>query len=193
MFHVKHAGIPLTDAQIGALERYATLLEERAVPLGMIAESDVGRLRTRHVDDALRGAPLLPQGEVVDLGSGAGLPGIPLAIARPDVSMLLVEARRNRAAFLELVLDDLALPNARVHAGRVEDLPGPFAACVARAFAAPQRTWDVAKPLLGDGGILLYWAGVRFDPERDVPAGAVVHVLTSELANAGPIAIMTRQ
>jgi 16S rRNA (guanine527-N7)-methyltransferase len=199
MFHVKHepwgpaAGVELDDHQIGQLDRFEELLSGRAVPLGMIAESDLPRLAERHILDALRGAPLLPPyvRSVCDLGTGAGLPGIPVAIARPDALVTLAETRRNRAAFLELVVEQLELTNANVHVGRVEDLPdASYDACLARAFAPLDRTWRVARRLLRHPGALLFWAGRGLELGAETPPDAHVTVSTSSLADAGPIVIM---
>lgn len=203
MFHVKHepwgpaAGLALNTRQTEQLDLFEDLLAERAVPLGMIAEADLPRLGERHILDAIRGAPLLPPGggRVCDLGSGAGLPGIPVAIARPDATVTLVETRRNRAAFLELAVERLDLGNAEVHPGRAQDLPdGDFDACLARAFAPLRPTWEVARRLLRPTGILLFWAGRGADPRADAPANARLTISpTSPLADAGPIVIMAPQ
>src|SRR5438093_4282509 len=118
MFHVKHEawgrwasllGIEIRADRAGQLDRFAGLLVERAVPLGMVSAGDLDHLRERHVIDSLRAAPLLGSAPklVADLGSGAGLPGVPLAIVRPDLTFRLVDVRRRRVAFLELVLDTL--------------------------------------------------------------------------------------
>ena len=177
------------------LARYEELLEVRAVPAGLIARGDVSDLRERHVLDSLRGAPLIPAGsrDVADLGTGAGLPGIPLAIALPEVSFTLVDPRRNRIAFLELVLEHLRLPNVTLLATRSEELAPGFDVCVARGFGGPASSWVAAERLLRPGGRLLYWAGVSFDP-RDLPEGARLEGLGDPaLESGGPIAIMARQ
>jgi 16S rRNA (guanine527-N7)-methyltransferase len=202
MFHVKHEpwgreGLDLKPGQTRQLERYEELLVERALPLGMIAESDRPRVRERHVLDALRGAPLLPvpAGSVCDLGSGAGIPGIPVAIARRDASLTLVESRRKRAAFLELAVETLELVNATVGRTRVEDLPAAsFDVCLARAFAPPAATWFAARRILRPAGVLLFWAGAAFDPDVEKPPDARITVsTTSSLADTGPVVIMARQ
>jgi len=132
--------------------------------------------------------------QVVDVGSGAGLPGIPLALARPDLSFCLAELRRRRVAFLELAIDSLQLRNVRVFAGKVEDLAGPFDVCLSRAFAEPARAWAVAESLLSQTGKLLFWAGRSFDVTSGTPGGAHISVSTApELADGGPVVIMTRQ
>lgn len=189
-------GVPVDDGAEARLIAYERLLRERAIPLGMIAADDLDRLWERHILDGLRGAPLLPVDatSAIDLGSGAGIPGVPVAIARPDLAVTLAEARRNRAAFLELVVDELGLALVSVHAGRIDDLAGPFDVALARAFADPRQTWRAAQPLLRHGGCLAYWAGRSFDRAQDAPSEVAVRVFpTSALANAGPVAIMTQQ
>ena len=201
MFHVKHEGWDLAGAvganlsseAIARLERFEALLQEDAVPLGMVASSDTERLRERHIVDSLRAVPHLPQGGTVcDLGSGAGFPGLVLAIARPDLRFVLVEVRRNRAAFLTRAADDLG--NVRVHARRLETFREQVEACTARAFGPPGRSWDAAARLLTSHGRLLYWAGASYDQAKDVPEGVSArHFTTSALARSGPLVIMTRQ
>lgn len=177
------------------LRRYEGLLEQRAVPLGLISRADLPQLWDRHIRDSLRGAALVADGvrEAADLGSGAGLPGIPLAIALPHIRFTLVDARRSRIAFLELALEDLGLPNTTIAGMRAEELDGRFDLCVARGFAGPEDTWATAERLLREGGRLLYWAGVTFD-RRSVPEGAFVEGLDRPgLESGGPIVIMARQ
>ena len=189
-------GVPLGPGQIALLERYEEFLVERAAPMGMVAPSDVPRLRERHILDSLRAVPLLPPATVTvcDLGSGAGLPGIPFAIARPDVQITLVEVRQNRAAFLETVIGALGLERVTVHARRLETLRSSVDVCLARAFAPAPKAWAAADRLLGAGGMLVYWAGATFDPNAEPLPGVDVALFpTSALARSGPLAIMTRQ
>jgi 16S rRNA (guanine527-N7)-methyltransferase len=131
---------------------------------------------------------------VVDLGSGAGLPGIPLAIARQDLTFCLADLRKRRVAFMELAVDSLGLSNVTVFAGKVEQLTGPFDGCLSRAFAEVDRAWAVAERLLSPTGKLLFWAGRSFDVGAGVPAGARMSVSAAPgLADAGPVVIMSRQ
>jgi 16S rRNA (guanine527-N7)-methyltransferase len=198
VFHVKHEGWTpeaLSSEGRWLLDRYEELLRDRAVPVGLIARTDASDLRERHIIDSLRGAPLIPatSHDVADLGSGAGLPGIPLAIALPDARFTLVDSRRSRIAFLELALDDLRLPNVTILAARVEELPPGFDVCLARGFAAPGASWRAAERLLRPGGRLLYWAGASFDT-ADIPEGArFVGLGDPALESGGPIVIMARQ
>lgn len=188
--------IPLLPDQLARLDAFEALLRSHAVALGAVAPSDADRLRERHVLDSLRGTLAIPDGSesVLDLGSGAGLPGIPVAVALPAVQFVLAERRRNRAAFLELVVSELRLENVRAHLGDAADIPGPFDVCLARAFGNAREAWGMAKPRLKSRGTLLYWAGKTFDAARDAPEGVLVTLFHSPaLANAGPIAIMTHQ
>jgi 16S rRNA (guanine527-N7)-methyltransferase len=201
MFHVKHEGWELADrldlsldpATIDRLERYERLLLEQAVPMGMVAPSDAPRIRERHIIDSLRALPFLPeQGTVCDLGSGAGLPGLVLAITRPDLRFVLVEVRKNRAAFLERAVDDLS--NVVVHGRRLETFREKVQACTSRAFAPPSRSWGSAAPLLAAGGTLIYWGGASFDGTADVPDGVSARLFTTTaLARSGPLVIMAQQ
>jgi 16S rRNA (guanine527-N7)-methyltransferase len=151
--------------QIDLLETYERLLADRGVGLGVIAEGDRERLWDRHIMDSLRGAPCISAGATVaDLGAGAGLPGIPIAIARPDLTIHLIEARSRRVAFLELAVERLSLSNARVVGVRIEDAAIRVDGCLARALADPERAWRLASGVLSsEGGFLLYWAGRSWD------------------------------
>jgi 16S rRNA (guanine527-N7)-methyltransferase len=195
MFHVKHEGWNLSPSQIAALEAFEGLLAERAVPRGMVASSDLGHLRERHVLDSLRAVPHLGplKQPVVDLGSGAGLPGIPVAVARPDLLLTLAEARQQRVAFLELVVERLSLPNVQVFPKRAEELPPDAGACLARGFGNPSRTWAVARGLLRPDGSLIYWAGTTFRTDQVPEDARIAAIVSPALESGGPIVIMTRQ
>lgn len=202
MFHVKHElwardlGASLEPPQKALLEAFSDLLLRRAVPRGYVAAGDRDRLWERHVLDGLRGAEAVKAGEgmVADLGSGAGIPGIPLAIAAPGRKFVLIEPRAGRVAFLESVVDDLRLPNVVVFHGKAGAATDRFGVCVARAFASAPGTWEVAEALLEDQGSLVYWAGSSFR-EQDLAglARSVRVSIRSDLAELGPLVIMTRQ
>lgn len=188
-------GVPLSPAQAGTLLSFERLLVERAVPAGMVAGSDVERMRQRHVLDCLRGAAVIrpEDGLAYDLGSGAGLPGLIVAIAVPHLQVALVETRRRRVAFLELAVEQLALSNAAVVSGRIEDLTGTADLCLARALAPPGRVWSLAERLLRPHGRLVYFAGEGADTPVEVPGvrrTTVVRALVLE--SAGPLVIMAR-
>jgi 16S rRNA (guanine527-N7)-methyltransferase len=191
-------GVELDRDRAGRLIRFERLLSERAIPLGAVAASDAGRVRERHILDCLRAAPFAREaGLAYDLGSGAGLPGVVVAIAVPEVRVALVDRRANRAAFLELAVQELDLPNAEVFAGPVEDLAEPANVCLARAFAPLERSWRAAERLLRPGGHLIYFGGRELGEQGsvEVPSGAVLEavVRTPVLESAGPLVIMARQ
>jgi len=172
VFHVKHhprALLTGLDAgRVDQLERYAGLLIDRGAPLGFIAKGDAHRVMERHVLDSLRALPRIRPSDrrLADLGSGAGLPGIPVAIAAPDRTITLIESRQRRAAFLEWVVAQLRIENVHVLRSRADDVLDTFDACMARAFADAATTWRVARRLLAPAGRLLYFAGASW------PAGA---------------------
>jgi 16S rRNA (guanine527-N7)-methyltransferase len=197
VFHVKHEGWTpedLSPAQRASIGLYEELLLDQAVPRGMVAASDSGHLHDRHILDSLRGAPHIPdRAVVVDLGAGAGLPGLPIAVVRPDLEVTLTEPRQARAAFLELAVERLQLGNVTVVPMPAEELAPGVDVCLARGFGNATRTWEVARVLLNPQGALLYWAGGSFT-EAEAPAGAAVRTVgEATLESGGPIVIMTRQ
>lgn len=201
MFHVKlntrSIVEHLDDAQSRLLRAYVDLLRAKAVPLGLISESDASRLWDRHILDSLRGLAGVEEADqsAFDIGSGAGLPGIPLAIARPAIRFSLVESKRRRAAFLEMVVQALKLPNVSVLALRAEAVGGVADLCLARALAAPTDTWRAASSLLSDRGRLVYWAGRSWsddEVQRLARIGAKAKIcLKPEFQWQGPLVIMT--
>jgi len=201
MFHVKHGyrevlaslGVDPTTTRVSRLYAYEALLASLAVPRGMVAKGDADRLRDRHVVDALRAVDLLRgTADAADLGSGAGLPGVPLAIVREDMTWTLVEKRRHRVAFLERVQAELGLSNVQIAAGPASEHGSRFDVVVARAFASASATWEAAEALLRPRGRLLYWSGAGSRPEDDLPTGVTVRLATSPVAGYGSIAIMAR-
>jgi 16S rRNA (guanine527-N7)-methyltransferase len=141
--------------------RYAHLLTTAAVQRGLLGPREPARIWTRHLLNSAAVAAELPCGavSVLDIGSGAGLPGIPVWLARPDVELTLVESMRRRVEFLRETVADLGLPTRVVH-GRAESLPAAsFDVVVARAVAPLTRLLPLALPLLRPGGRLLALKG----------------------------------
>jgi 16S rRNA (guanine527-N7)-methyltransferase len=138
-------------------EAFAEHLGTTAVERGLLGPREVPRLWTRHILNCAAVAPLLPQGaDVVDVGSGAGLPGIVLAIARKDVHVTLVEPLLRRVAWLEEVTSDLGLGNVAVLRGRAEELDGGWAdVATARAVAPLAKLSAWCLPLVRSGGTML--------------------------------------
>ena len=189
-------GIDLPPGAPEQLEGYASLLSSRGPALGLVAQSDAGRVLERHVLDSLRAVrAVVPSDRVAyDLGSGGGLPGVPVAIAVRELSVTLVESRRLRASWLELVVEELGLANSRVVHGRIEDLTGPADLCLARALGPLERSWELARGLLAPKGRLVYFAGERFDPGQHRGIHEQIRILDeSGLESRGPLVIIGRQ
>ena len=137
--------------------------------LGLIGPLEVERLWSRHVVNSALVAPLLRAGRVGDVGSGAGLPGLVLAIARPDAHLVLIEPMERRTDWLAAESDRLGLANVTVIRGRAEEVtPEPLLDQVtARAVSALGKLVPLCIPLLAPGGELLLMKGERVQAEID--------------------------
>lgn len=176
---MKHDGSTATPAaaadvfgeRVSLAAAYAELLVTAGVERGLIGPRETERVWDRHILNSAAVAELVEPGQrVVDIGSGAGLPGIPLAIARPDVAVVLVEPLLRRATFLQEVVSILGLPNVTVVRGRAEDRAviaehGGAAAVTSRAVAALDKLTRWSLPLLKAGGRMLALKGDRAEAE----------------------------
>lgn len=135
--------------------------------LGLIGPLEAERLWSRHVVNCVLLAPLLRPGQVGDVGSGAGLPGLVLAIARPDVDLVLIEPMERRVEWLSAETERLGLTNVTVLRGRAEDVrPEPLLDQVtARAVSALSKLVPLCAPLLRPGGEMLFMKGARVADE----------------------------
>ncbi len=142
---------------------YADLLAGDGVTRGLLGPREVDRIWDRHLLNSAAVASCVPEhADCLDVGSGAGLPGIPLALARPDVSVRLVEPLLRRVTFLEHVVDALGLDQVSITRARAEDLPPASADVVlARAVAPLDRLARWTLPLLTPGGRLVAMKGQR--------------------------------
>lgn len=150
-------GLALYVPTLHALGRYLGELDawRRRINLtGDLAPEDL----CVHALESAAGASLIPHGaRVLDIGSGGGFPGVPISIARPDLSVTLLEPRGKRASFLRHVVRTVPIENARVLAERVENLVSPdYDAATCRAVGALAELIDGA-PFLAPGGLLLAW------------------------------------
>ena len=150
------------------VEAYADLLSTVGVTRGLLGPREADRLWDRHLLNSAAAAGAFPStGLVADIGSGAGLPGIPLAILRPGLTVRLVEPLLRRATFLTEVVGELGLSNVEVVRSRAEDLHGSWTAptVTARAVAPLDRLAGWCLPLVAPGGSLLALKGDRADDE----------------------------
>ena len=168
-------GDPATDAKLG---RYLDLLLEANERMNLTRIRDRAEAETFHIGDALAVLPFLPEGEhaLADVGSGGGVPGIPLAIARPDARVVLIESVGKKADFLRATKKRLGLKNLQVYAGRAEQYPdrsGAFDVVTCRAVASMEKLLKWAKPLVKKGGVLLAMKGPKLEEELAEAAGLI--------------------
>lgn len=161
-------------------ERYARLLTGTGIPRGLLGPREAARIWERHLLNCAVITELLPAGaRVVDVGSGAGLPGLVLAIRRPDLHVDLVESLQRRIRFLTEAVTALALhDNVRVVHGRAEDagvvsVVGAADWVTARAVAPLDRLTQWCLPLLRPGGVLLAVKGEAAQQELDTHQAAI--------------------
>ena len=174
----KELGILLTEKQIKQFMDYLALLSKWGAVYSLTGILEPGNMVRRHLLDSLTVAPALKERKrLVDVGSGAGLPGIVLAVMYPEMQVYLIEATRKKSAFLSEVKAQLGLKNVRVITERVEkwrDASG-FDAIISRAFSDLSRFVDVTTHLLGKGGAFYAMKGALPETEMDgLPAGLKV-------------------
>jgi 16S rRNA (guanine527-N7)-methyltransferase len=181
MFHVKHDGaaaapeaaIAIFGPQLDVAQRYAAFLVTTGVERGLLGPHEADRVWDRHILNSVAVAELIEGGlRVADVGSGAGLPGIPIAIARPDLSVVLVEPLLRRATFLSEVIEELGLSTVTVARGRAEDVGmrqehREFDIVTSRAVAALDKLTRWSLPLLRVDGLMLALKGERAQAELD--------------------------
>ena len=178
MFHVKHVEVSaaprvaeaLFGSRVDRAQRYAEILAGAGVERGLLGPREVVRLWDRHILNSAAIAELLADNQrIADIGSGAGLPGIPLALARPDLRLTLIEPLLRRSEFLREVVDDLGLEITIVR-GRAEDRSvrqqvGEMDAVVSRAVASLDKLTKWSVPLLRPDGRMVAMKGERAEEE----------------------------
>ena len=144
-------------ARSGLARAFAEHLATSAVTRGLIGPRELPRLWSRHILNCAAVSPLVPaQARLADVGSGAGLPGVVIALARPDVVVTLVEPLLRRVTWLEEVSADVGLTNVRVVRARAEELPkGAWDVATARAVAPLDKLTRWCMPLVRPGGLML--------------------------------------
>ncbi|WP_110587956.1 16S rRNA (guanine(527)-N(7))-methyltransferase RsmG [Microbacterium suaedae] len=186
--------------RIDLARRFAHALAEHGEERGLIGPQEVPRLWNRHILNSAVAAPLFPTGgRVGDVGSGAGLPGIVLAIARPDVEWVLIEPMERRVAWLAEQVEGLGLENVTIEraraeeAGRYEEI---LDAVTARAVSALRTLIPWTAPLVRDGGELILLKGQSVEGEIEKAAKVIrKHKLSDvrvEVLGEGEIAEPTR-
>jgi 16S rRNA (guanine527-N7)-methyltransferase len=194
-------GLAIAADRQGRLLDYLALLKKWNKTYNLTAIHEPERMLTHHLLDSLAVLPYVTGDRLLDVGAGAGLPGIPLAIVRPDLAVTLIDASHKKAAFMQQAAIELKLDNVTAVHGRVEDLQGvaPFPQIVSRAFSDLSDFVRLTAPLLAEGGEWLAMKGLypneeiaqlkgarlKRDIELQVPGlGADRHLVILEKAAA---------
>lgn len=168
-------GLPPNPGAEEKLLAYLDLLLKWNRTYNLTALRDHEQGRTHHLLDSLAILPWVTADDLLDVGSGGGLPGIPLAILRPELSVTMVDAVQKKVSFLQQAAIELDLPNVRAVHGRVEKLQGSYGQIVSRAFAELRDFVSLTRHLLGADGRWLAMKGVLPAGElAQLPAEVVV-------------------
>jgi 16S rRNA (guanine527-N7)-methyltransferase len=175
MFHVKHsesetepeAAVALFGEHIDKARQFHDDLITHGEKLGLIGPREIARLWTRHIINSGLLAPLVTGKSLADIGSGAGFPGLVVALMRPDVHCVLIEPMERRAKWLSQEASALGLDNVEVIRARAEDVVRKVSCEVvtARAVSALKKLVPLALPLCEPGGQLLFLKGQKVDEE----------------------------
>ncbi|ROS58112.1 16S rRNA m(7)G-527 methyltransferase [Frigoribacterium sp. PhB160] len=175
--------------RLEVVRQFTADLAQHGEELGLIGPLELPRLWTRHVVNCGLVAPLLTAGRVGDVGSGAGLPGLVLAAARPDATLVLIEPMERRTDWLRAEADRLGLTNVEVVRARAEEveLDGWLDQVTARAVSALSKLIPLTAPLVKTGGQLLLMKGARVDQELVAAKKAIAkaHLVDVEVLELG--------
>ncbi len=177
-------GVTLDATACDKLDRYAELLVEWNQKMNLTAITDPLGITVKHFADSLAAVPLLPERQglsLIDVGTGAGFPGIPLAIVRPDIKLTLLDSLNKRLVFLETVCNELEIPVQRIHAraeegGRKPQLREQFDVATARAVAALPVLLEYCLPFVRQDGVFLALKGPDSDEEHRAAGKALARL-----------------
>jgi 16S rRNA (guanine527-N7)-methyltransferase len=192
------AAVELLGDRVDVARAFTADLARRGEELGLIGPLELPRLWSRHVLNCALVAPLLSPGVVGDIGSGAGLPGLVLAIARPDVQFILIEPMERRVDWLTKEADALGLTNVRVLRARAEEtkLDWPLDQVTARAVSSLSTLIPITAPLVKAGGQMIFMKGARVEDEMAAAAKAIRKARLSDVEvlvlGEGVVAEVTR-
>lgn len=183
------AAVALFGDRIELARAYTNDLANRGEELGLIGPLELPRLWSRHIVNCALVAPLLRPGRVGDIGSGAGLPGLVLAIARPDAHLVLIEPMERRVDWLMAEATSLGLDNVTVVRVRAEEakLDRPLDQVTARAVTALVKLIPATLPLLRQGGEMIFMKGERVHAEMEAAQKVIrkAHLRNSEVLVLG--------
>jgi len=165
-------GLTLTEEQISRLQIYVELLNKWNKVYNLTSVRDPNEMVGRHILDSLTILPFLKGDSLLDVGTGAGLPGIPIAIMHPEIAVTLLDTNSKKTRFLQQAKAELRLANVTVVHARVEEAELPkFAMVTARAFATIKDIIDLTGQHCDDAGSLLLMKGTYPEEELDTMSG----------------------
>ena len=189
------SGVEVDAALAERFDTYARLLVEWNEKMNLTAITDPTGIAVKHFADSLTAAPLLPSGEIslIDVGTGAGFPGVPLALLRSDIRLTLLDSLNKRLTFLDALCRELALPVTLIHAraeegGQRADLRERFDAATARAVAALPVLCEYCLPFVRVGGKFIALKGPEAENETAAAANAV-RILGARVAEVRDVAL----
>ena len=177
------AGVAVDERVAAGVAKFVALLLRWNEVYNLTGPRGAGELLDRHLVESFALRPLLRGERIADVGTGAGLPGVPLAIAEPGRHFTLIESRAKRVRFLRHAVAELKLGNAEVAHGRAEHLrvEAPFATVLARAVAPPAELLAICRPLTAPGSILLLLTATHLQEAfRGLAADFVLRPLPDE-------------
>lgn len=178
-------GLDLPEAACDKLLAFRDLLLKWNRTYNLTAVREPDQVLSHHLLDSLAILPRVADGSLLDVGSGGGLPGIPLAIARPGLQVTLVDAVQKKVSFLQQAAIELGLSNVRAIHGRIEELAGQYPQISSRAFSELGDFVGLTRHLLAPGGHWLAMKGVRPDAELAALPADVAIVAVEPLAVPG--------
>jgi 16S rRNA (guanine527-N7)-methyltransferase len=171
-------GLNVPDSAQQKLLAFRDLLLKWNKTYNLTALRDPAQAISHHLLDSLAILPQLDGGNLLDVGSGGGLPGIPLAIARPELQICMVDTVQKKTTFLQQAVIELGLKNVTVNHARVEEMQGQYAQITSRAFAELGLFVSLTRHLLAPNGRWLAMKGIRPDDElKGLPADIVVEAI----------------
>ncbi len=175
---LRELGIAPAPDGVRQLLAYRDLLLKWNRTYNLTAVTDPEAAISHHLLDSLAILPWIGEGALLDVGSGGGLPGIPVAISRPQLAVTLIDAVQKKATFLQQVAIELKLPNVRAIHGRIEQQEGQYAQITSRAFSELGEFVRLTRHLLAPGGRWLAMKGVLPDSElATLPPDIVVEAI----------------
>jgi 16S rRNA (guanine527-N7)-methyltransferase len=169
---IAQLGLSLDEAVIGKLLAYLAGLQKWNQAYNLTAVRDADQMVIKHLLDSLSIQPFVPGGSLIDVGTGAGLPGMILAIVNPGLAVTLLDSNGKKTRFLKQMAAELDLPRVSVAQARVEEQAGQYDIVTSRAFASLADMVNWSAHLLAPGGCFLAMKGQRPDAEiAALPAG----------------------